>query len=76
MYTEDTLIDTDDWTCPKRLKGKRIDMTWLYPDRNIYALAFEHQRSNTKQLLKDIRKLTAMACLKILIVYHPETNDV
>ena len=46
VVTEDTLTDVESWKCPPTLRNKRIDMTWIYPDRNEYALAMEHQGSN------------------------------
>ena len=77
VTTEDTLTDDEEWECPPELRGKRIDMTWIYPDRNVYALALEHQGSNNpKKITMDIKKLSVMACLKILIVYRQDTNNV
>ena len=74
VETEDTLTDTDDWKCPKELQGKRIDMTWSYPDKEEYALAFEHQGSNSlKKITLDIKKLSLIIGLKILVVYRQDT---
>ena len=77
VATEDTLTDVEGWKCPSELRGKRIDITWVYPDRNVYALALEHQGSNNPEKIKlDIKKLSVMACLKILVVYRQDTNNV
>jgi len=74
VSTEDTLTDTDEWKCPKSLKGKRIDMVWLYPDKNEYALALEHQGSNSLEKIKiDIKKLSVIQGLKVLVVYRQKT---
>lgn len=74
VETEDTLTDMDDWKCPKALRGKRIDMVWFYPDKNKYALALEHQRSNSLEKIKlDIQKLSLILGLKVLIVYRQNT---
>lgn len=72
--TEDTLTDTDEWKCPKSLRGKRIDMVWLYPGKNEYALALEHQGSSSFEKIKlDIKKLALISGLKVLIVYRQDT---
>lgn len=74
VETEDTLTNTDDWKCPKELRGKRIDMTWTFPDTNNYALAFEHQGSNSvKKITLDIKKLSLILGLKVLVVYRQDT---
>jgi hypothetical protein len=77
VETEDTLTDMENWKCPKALRGKRIDMTWIYPDRNVYALALEHQGSNNpKKIVLDIKKLSVVACPRILLVYRQNTSEV
>lgn len=77
VYTEDHLRDTEDWKCPKELRRKRIDMTWIYPDKDVYALALEHQGSNNpKKIILDIKKLSIMACPRILLVYRQDTNEI
>ena len=74
VSTEDTLVDTDDWKCPKALQGKRIDMVWFYPDKNEYALALEHQGSSSlKKIELDIKKLSLIIGLKVLVVYRQNT---
>ena len=77
VYTEDTLTSTEDWECPPSLYLKRIDMTWVYPDRDIYALAMEHQGSNNPRTIRlDIKKLSIMDCFKVLVVYQQDTDKV
>lgn len=77
VFTEDTLTDTEDWKCPRQLRRKRIDMTWIYPDKNRYALALEHQGSdNPEKIRLDIKKLSVMACPKVLIVYRQDTPKI
>lgn len=77
VFTEDALTDTEDWKCPRELRRKRIDMTWIYPDKNQYALALEHQGSNNpKKIRLDIKKLSVMPCPKILIVYRQDTSKI
>ena len=74
VSTEDFLSDTANWNCPKELQGKRIDMVWIYPEKNDYALALEHQGSNSLEKIKlDIKKLSVILGLKVLIVYHQNT---
>ena len=52
-------------------------MTWVYPDRNVYALALEHQGTNNpKKIMLDIKKLSVLASPKILMVYRQTTNEV
>jgi hypothetical protein len=31
VNTEDTLTSDDEWKCPAKLRGKRIDMVWMTP---------------------------------------------
>ena len=74
VYTEDTLTDTEDWKCPKELRRKRIDMTWIDPDKDEYALALEHQKSNSlKKIRLDIKKLSLILGLRVLVVYRQDT---
>lgn len=75
VKTEDTLTDTDTWKCPKALRQKRIDMTWLYPEKDEYALALEHEGSN-KRILLDIKKLVMIGSLKVLVVYRQDTSRI
>jgi len=76
VTTEDTLTSDEEWQCPRKLHGKRIDMTWTNPDKNLYALALEHQGSkNPKKIKLDIEKLAQIGCLKVLIIYGQETNE-
>lgn len=75
VRTEDIFVDTNYWKCPKSLKGKRIDMVWFYPDKDEYALAFEHQGSDSlKKMLLDIKKLSQLVGLKVLVVYRQNTS--
>lgn len=77
VATEDTLTDTDDWKCPKALRGKRIDMVWFYPDKNVYALALEHEGSNSLERIKlDIKKLAVILGLRVLVVYRQDTSRI
>lgn len=77
VETEDTLTDMDDWECPKALRYKRIDMVWFYPDKNRYALALEHQRFNSLGRIRlDIRKLSLILGLKVLVVYRQDTKKI
>jgi len=77
VQTEDTLTDMDNWKCPKAMKGKRIDMTWIYPDRNEYAIALEHQGSNSlEKITVDIKKLCLILGLKVLVVYRQNTLQI
>jgi hypothetical protein len=74
VVTEDTLTNQDDWKCPKKLKGKRIDMVWFYPDKDDYALALEHEGSNSvKRIGLDIKKLSVILGLRVLVVYRQNT---
>ena len=74
VETEDTLTDMDNWKCPKALRGRRIDMTWTCPDKDEYALALEHQGSRSLEKIKlDIKKLSLISGLKVLMVYHQNT---
>jgi len=81
VNTEDTLISDEEWKCPPKLKGKRIDMTWTHPKTRLYILALEHQGSNNPTKIQlDIEKLaqigTLKSTLKILIVYGQDTKQV
>jgi hypothetical protein len=77
VQTEDTLTDMDNWKCPKAMKGKRIDMTWIHPNRDEYAIALEHQGSNSlEKIALDIKKLCLILGLKVLVVYRQNTLEI
>ena len=77
VKNEETLTDMEDWKCPRALRGKRIDMVWFYPRKYEYALALEHQKSNSLERIKlDIKKLSQVLGLKVLVVYRQNTSKI
>jgi hypothetical protein len=77
VVTEDTLIDEKNWKCPPELHKKRIDLTWIYPDRYVYALALEHEGSHSwKKITLGIKKLSVFACLRVLMIYNENIDRI
>ena len=70
VFTEDTFTKSNGI---KNLVGKRIDMTWVAPESDGYALALEYE--NTKNVDDEIDKLVAMTGLRILVMFRFNYTD-